>query len=78
MKKVLYITNIEVPYKITFFNEMNKYCDLFVLYEHNIAKYRNAEWSKSIKNNCKHDFLDKQRNFFEKIKRIKNLINNRI
>ena len=32
-KKILYISNIEVPYRVSFFNEFAKHCDLTVLYE---------------------------------------------
>lgn len=48
MKKVLYITNIEVPYRTSFFNEMAKYCDLTVLYERKKSSNRNDAWAKSI------------------------------
>lgn len=47
MKKVLYISNIEVPYRVRFFNELAKYCDLTVLYERKRSSNRNAEWAKS-------------------------------
>lgn len=47
MKKVLYITNIEVPYRVRFFNELAKYCDLTVLYESRGTEDRNKEWAKS-------------------------------
>ena len=47
MKKVLYISNIEVPYRVRFFNELAKYCDLTVLYEREKSTTRNATWAKS-------------------------------
>lgn len=31
--KVLYITNLASPYRVNFFNELNRYCDLTVLFE---------------------------------------------
>lgn len=46
MKKVLYITNIEVPYRVAFFNELAKYCDLTVLYERKKSSNRAVEWNK--------------------------------
>lgn len=47
MKKVLYISNIEVPYRTEFFNQLSEKCDLTVLYERKNSKNRNEEWSKS-------------------------------
>ena len=32
-KKVLYISNIQVPYRVRFFNLLAEKCDLTVLYE---------------------------------------------
>ena len=45
MKKVLYLTNIEVPYRVRFFNELAKHCDLTVVYERKKSKTRNAAWA---------------------------------
>lgn len=44
--KVLYITNSPSPYRIDFFNELGKLCDLDVTFELNPAdnKHRNAQW----------------------------------
>lgn len=42
--KVLYLTNIPTPYRIDFFNELSKYCDLTVLFERKYASNRNEEW----------------------------------
>lgn len=47
MKKVLYITNIEVPYRVRFFNELAKHCELTVLYEKCTVEDRNETWAKS-------------------------------
>ena len=47
MKKVLYISNIEVPYRTEFFNQFSKKCDLTVLYERKKSSNRNEEWTKS-------------------------------
>lgn len=58
MKKVLYITNIQVPYRVRFFNELSKKCALTVLYERSRAKNRDAEWSHSIKEEYERYFLD--------------------
>ena len=53
MKKILYITNIEVPYRVKFFNELAKYCDLTVLYERSKSSNRDGSWSSSEKINYK-------------------------
>ena len=47
MKKVLYISNIEVPYRVRFLNELAKECDLTVLYERKRSSNREKNWAKS-------------------------------
>lgn len=42
--KVLFVVNIPSPYRIDFFNELNKYCDLTVLFERKTASDRNELW----------------------------------
>lgn len=53
--KVLFTTNIPSPYRIRFFNELSKYCELTVVCERRLAKDRNKEWlnSNKIKFNIK-------------------------
>lgn len=58
MKTILYITNIEVPYKVKFFNELAKHCDLTVLYEREKSSNRNNEWSKSQNIYYKKEYLN--------------------
>ena len=58
MKKVLYISNIEVPYRNEFFNQLSKKCDLTVLYERKKSSNRDEKWSKSIKSNYKIEYLN--------------------
>ena len=49
--RVLFQTNIPSPYRVDFFNELGKYCDLTVLFESHSAKDRNAAWvADGIKN----------------------------
>lgn len=50
MKKVLYITNIEVPYRVKFFNQLAEKVELTVLYERKKSSNRNTEWAKSEEN----------------------------
>lgn len=47
MKKVLYLSNTEVPYRVRFFNELAKHWNLTVLYERETSSNRNADWAKS-------------------------------
>lgn len=56
--KILYLTNIEVPYRVRFFNELAKQCDLTVLYERRKSANRNAAWSNAEEKNYKTIFLD--------------------
>lgn len=58
MKKILYITNIEVPYKVSFFNKLSKQCDLTVLYERRKSKNRNMKWAKSVAIQYKVEYID--------------------
>lgn len=43
--RVLFQTNIPSPYRVDFFNELGKYCDLTVLFESHSAKDRDVAWS---------------------------------
>ena len=45
MKRVLYLTNIEVPYRVRFFNELEKHCDLTVMYERRKSANRDNKWA---------------------------------
>lgn len=45
MKRVLYITNIEVPYRVRFFNLLARHCDLTVLYERKRSAHRDPLWT---------------------------------
>lgn len=64
MKKVLYLTNIETPYRVRFFNELSKYCDLTVLYEKRSVEERNEIWAKSEQTCHKRKFLRRESVFF--------------
>ena len=58
MKKVLYLTNIEVPYRVRFFNELAKHCDLTVMYERRKSANRNSKWASGEAKNYRVEYLD--------------------
>lgn len=56
--KILFLANIPSPYRVDFFQEWGKYCDLTVLYEMEAASDRNQEWkSEQVTLNYKPVFL---------------------
>lgn len=42
--KILFYTNIPSPYRVAFFNELGKYCELTVLFEMDRSVERDASW----------------------------------
>ena len=57
-KRVLYLSNIEVPYRVRFFNELAKRCDLTVLYERRESSNRDKIWADSERGNYHEEYLD--------------------
>lgn len=58
MKSVLYISNVEVPYRNEFFNQLAQKYNLTVLYEKNKSVERNEKWAKSIEKKYKVEYLN--------------------
>ena len=58
MKKILYISNIEVPYKARFFNELSRQVHLTVLYERSLSSNRDEKWAKSIEADYEKYYLE--------------------
>lgn len=58
MKKVLYLTNIEVPYRVRFFNELAKRCELTVMYERRKSANRDSKWASGEKRHYAVEYLD--------------------
>lgn len=46
MKKILFYTNIPSPYRVEFFNELGKYCELTVLFESTHSTERDDLWKQ--------------------------------
>lgn len=55
--KILFVTNIPVPYRIDFFNELGKYVDLTVVFEAKTAKNIVFNWNLDKISNFKAIFL---------------------
>lgn len=58
MTKVIFCTNLPSPYRVDFFNELGKYCDLTVLYERHSSTERNVAWKGSDAKNFKEVYLE--------------------
>lgn len=49
--KILWLTNVPSPYRVDFFNEFGRYCDLTVIFEKNTSDERDKSWlNYQIKN----------------------------
>jgi glycosyltransferase involved in cell wall biosynthesis len=56
--KVLYLVNIPSPYRVNFFNELGKMCDLTVFFERKTSNGREESWFKNDFTNFKPVFLN--------------------
>lgn len=57
MKKVLYVTNLPAPYKVTFFNLLSREMELTVVYERKKAADRDAKWKSDSKRSYEEIYL---------------------
>lgn len=55
--RVLYITTVPAPYKVRFFEELGKSCDLTVIFELDNVSYRKDGWMKTEFENFKYAYL---------------------
>lgn len=55
--KVLFLATIPSPYRVNFFNELGKFCELTVLFEKEFSAERSDEWKKHKIENFKAIFL---------------------
>lgn len=60
---ILWMTNYPSPYRVDFFNELGKYCDLSVIFENSIEQqtHRNKDWFISDYNQFQAIFLKQNR-----------------
>lgn len=56
--KVIYLVNIPSPYRVSFFNELGKLCDLTVLFERRTSEERAKAWHDYKFDNFNGIFLD--------------------
>lgn len=56
--KVFFLSNLPSPYRVDFFNELGKYCDLTVAFERKNAPWRNAAWKADAVINFKAIYLN--------------------
>lgn len=56
--KICYLTNIPSPYRVDYFNELGKYCDLTVFFEKRRSNERNKEWNHDKFKTFEGVFLD--------------------
>lgn len=56
--KIIYITNVPSPYKVDFFNELSKSCELTVIYERSSASDREKNWVSKENRNYEIIFLN--------------------
>ena len=61
MKKVLFYSNIPSPYRVDFFNELGKYCELTVIFELPYSSERDDKWKDYDFKNFKGIILDGKR-----------------
>ena len=55
--KILWITNVPSPYRVDFFNEFGKLCDLTVIFERKTSSERDKSWENFKIDNFKAIFL---------------------
>lgn len=55
--KVLFLTNVPSPYRVEFFNQLGRECDLTVLYQKGVSSERDRKWKGVIGNHYKSVFM---------------------
>lgn len=68
MKKIIFCTNLPSPYRVDFFNELGKFCNLTVLYERHSSAERDAAWKGEVAQNFKEIYLNLKLNGVDRAK----------
>ena len=55
--KILFVTNLPSPYRVRFFNELGKYCNLTVLYQRSSSAERDPKWIEKAEKHYKSIFM---------------------
>lgn len=55
--RVLFLTNIPAPYRVSFFNELSKLCELTVIYEGERSTERSGNWTEQADSGYRQVFL---------------------
>lgn len=58
--RVLFCTNLPSPYRVDFFNELGKLCDLTVCYERKSSSERDSKWTSKSSGTYIEEFLNLQ------------------
>ena len=69
MKRILYISNIEVPYRAEFFTRLSERCDLTVVYEGSNEE-RDSTWASSGNSEYRKIFIDRKSRFIGKLREL--------
>lgn len=75
--KVLFVTNLPSPYRVDFFNELSKKCELTVVYERTSSSERDTAWKNETQRSykeifCKAKTIGADKTFgFDLVRRVK-------
>ena len=72
--KILFFTNIPSPYRIDFFNKLNKKNEVTVLFDNYTENGRNKDWNKGKKIEFNHAFIKNKKEIIKYIEQFKNSI----
>lgn len=70
--RILFFTDIPSPYRIDFFNKLNKNNEVTVLFDGYITKGRNENWNKGKEYNFNYAFIKNKRQIIKYIKKFRN------